>query len=44
MAQVFHFFWPPFLFAGLYRVRNRITRQYSERLTDGLVHNLPYLE
>jgi hypothetical protein len=44
MAQVIHFLWPPFLFAGLYRMRNRIARQYSEHLLDGLVHNLPYLE
>ncbi len=44
MVQVIHFLWPPFLFAGLYRMRNRITRHWSEHLLDGLVHNLPYLE
>jgi hypothetical protein len=44
MVQVIHFLWPPFLFAGLYRLRNRITRHWSEHLLDGLVHNLPYLE
>jgi len=43
MLQVVHFLWPQFLFAGLHRMRTRLTRQWGEHLLDGLVHNLPYL-
>ncbi|MCI0685239.1 MAG: hypothetical protein L0Y71_24330 [Gemmataceae bacterium] len=40
MAQVVHFLWPPFLFAGLYRrVQSHVRNTF-----DSLVHNLPYLQ
>jgi hypothetical protein len=38
MAQVVHFLWPPFLFAGLYRRGRREVKAKFEALTN----NLPY--
>jgi hypothetical protein len=38
MIQVVHFLWPPFLLAGLYRLRVRAV----PRAFDALIHNLPY--
>lgn len=40
MFQIIHVLWPPFLFAGIDRVRRRAVRSTM----DTLVHNLPYLE
>ncbi len=39
MVQAAHLLWPPFLFIGLYRTRNRMIR----RGFDTLIGNLPYL-
>lgn len=38
MVQAVHFLWPPFLFAGLYRDRDRMVRRSFETL----LANLPY--
>jgi hypothetical protein len=38
MLQVVHFLWPPFLFAGLYRMRIKALRNGLETF----IHNLPY--
>ena len=38
MVQCVHFLWPPFLFAGLHRVRGRQVSRWLEVL----VHNLPH--
>jgi hypothetical protein len=38
MVQAVHFLWPPFLFAGLYRMVRRMVRVAF----DAFVHNLPY--
>jgi hypothetical protein len=38
MVQAVHFLWPPFLFAGLYRMARRVVRVGF----DVFVHNLPF--
>jgi hypothetical protein len=40
MLQVGHFLWPPFLFGGIFRLRDRWVRDAF----DALVHNLPHLK
>ncbi len=40
MMQCVHFLWPPFLFAGIYRIGRRAVRNGL----DLLVHNLPYYD